>query len=84
MLALIEAIFWQVVLWTLICGAAVNVFIRIQLYLADPGREEFINEWFEAFEAHQMSRYRAGGLAWRVRDLSMHWNSPEDTGSGKG
>ena len=73
MLALIDALYWQIVLWMVLCIAVVNVFIRIQAYLADPGHDEFVTEWFEAFEAHQAARYKAGGMNWRVRDLSDLW-----------
>ena len=74
MLALIDALFWQIIMWTIICSLVVNVFIRIQAYLLDPGREEFVNDWFEAFEAHQAERYKTQEIGWRVKDLSHHWS----------
>jgi hypothetical protein len=86
MLAVIDALFWQIIMWTLISSVVVNVFIRIQVYLQSPDHEEFVNDWYEAFEANQAERYKSGEIGWRVKDLSELWSGgvKEETANGQG
>ena len=53
--------------------AAVLIFIRIQLIMADPRRRELEAAWFAAFEENVAQRYDDGEIEWRVRDLHEHW-----------
>ena len=50
-------------------AAAVAVFWRIQLYLADPHRQELNEAWFKQFEQFLRSRYRDRELRWRIHVL---------------
>lgn len=73
MLALIDSMFWQVTLWTLLGCIVINVFVQIQMYFLDPNREQFIKDWYETFDANIAARYKDGQLNWRYRDLHEHW-----------
>jgi hypothetical protein len=55
--------------------AAVLVFWRIQLYLADPRRRELNEEWFARFEEFIRQKYRDPELKRRVHALDGHFQN---------
>jgi hypothetical protein len=62
-----------ILIGTVLVLSAVLTFIRIQLYMADPGRREFNEKWFAQFESYVNQRYAQGDLAWRATGLTAHW-----------
>lgn len=63
---------------------AVLVFLRIQLYLADPRRREYNEQWFAQFEAHLRARYRDRELQWRTQALDGHFQNSRSGRPGGG
>lgn len=55
----------------IICASV--VFLRVQIYLADPLRQERNEQWFAQFEAYLRQRYRDRDLQWRTQVLEMQF-----------
>lgn len=63
----------MIVLLLMIIAAAVALFWRIQVYFADPRRQELNEKWFARFEQFIRSRYRDRELHWRTYVLEAQF-----------
>lgn len=63
----------ELVWWLLSLGAALLVFINIQIYYANPRRREMERDWAQAFETAQLQRYADSDIEWRAKDLHLHF-----------
>jgi len=64
-------------------ACAVVVFLRVQLYLADPLRRERNEQWFQQFEAYLRQRYRDPELQWRARAIDSLFHGPRSGRHGR-
>jgi len=56
--------------------SAIVIFLRVQLYLADPRRQELNEQWFARFEEYMRQRYRDDELHWRTYILEAQFRDP--------
>jgi uncharacterized membrane protein len=74
----VDAVYLSVLVFMII--VAIVIFLRVQLYLADPRRRELNEQWFARFEEYMRRRYSDGELNWRTYILEAQFREPRNHG----